>query len=160
FRAEANWFRNYGDGEDANRLVNGVPTGYYTPSGGSDSAHFQTLFFRLMPRVTDNDNVYLNSEWWLGTPVFGFFGDSVPYTIAQRQWYATQVRGATCRAQRLWADAVTDVGTIQMGRAPLDWGLGLIWDSGDGVFDRYQPTGDTVRLIAKFGAFSFSPSLT
>jgi hypothetical protein len=41
----------------------------------------------------------------------------------------------------------------------LHWGLGVVWNSGDGVFDRYQSTGDVIRMISKFGSFSFSPAL-
>ena len=30
---------------------------------------------------------------------------------------------------------------------------------GDGFWDRYESTGDTIRIISKFGAFSVMPSL-
>jgi hypothetical protein len=154
FRAEANWVRNYAN------AAPGADEGYAIRSGGNTSAHFQTLFMRLMPKVTVDDNVYLNSELWLGSPTLGLFGDSVPYTLDRRQYYSTFSRGADVSAQRLWVDVITDFGTVQVGRAPLHWGLGLLWNSGDGLWDRYQSTGDTVRLIAKFGSFSFIPAYT
>jgi hypothetical protein len=53
---------------------------------------------------------------------------------------------------------LTDVGNLQVGRAPLDWGMGAVWNSGDGLWSRYASTGDVVRMVSKFGAFSFIPA--
>ena len=161
FRAEAHWVKNY---NLDNGLIPGTDPrntsgGYYIPGGGSDSAHFQTLFMRLRPKLIVNDNVYIKSEFWLGNPIFGFYGDSAPFNRDERQYYSTQSRGSSITAQRFWAEFLTDVGTVQVGRAPLDWGLGIVWRAGDGLFDRYQSTGDVVRLISKFGSFSFIPSV-
>ncbi len=160
FRAENHWIRGYtlGNGKTLDATRNGAG-GYYIPTGGDDSAHFQTLFMRVNPKVIVNDNVYIKSEWWLGNPIYGFYGNGFPGTADQRNFNTTGSRGSTISAQRVWADLVTDVGTLQIGRAPLDWGLGLIWNDGNGVFDRYQSTGDVVRMISKFGSFSIVPSV-
>ena len=160
FRAETHWLRNYTlDGNNANpdpaRTGQG---GYYVPGGGSSNANFQSLFLKLKPKLVVNDNIYIKSEWWLGDPVYGFFGDAAPYSSDQRQFYSTQSRGSTIRAQRFWAEFLSDIGTVQVGRAPLNWGLGINWNAGDGLWDRYESTGDVVRMISKFGAFSFIPS--
>ncbi|MBC7691080.1 MAG: hypothetical protein H7222_04875 [Methylotenera sp.] len=159
FRAESNLVRGYAKGNGPNdpRPAAG---GYSIRGGGSESAQFQTLFLRLMPKLVVNDNIYIKSEWWLGNPVYGFYGDSFPGSSDQRQFYSNQSRGATVTAQRFWAEFLTDIGTVQVGRAPLNWGLGLVWSAGDGIFDRYESTGDTLRLISKFGAFSFIPAIT
>jgi len=47
---------------------------------------------------------------------------------------------------------------LNLGRAPLNWGLGLVWNSGDGLWDRFESTGDVVQMVSKFGAFSFVPA--
>ena len=94
----------------------------------------------------------------MGDPVYGIFGNAVPYSTDQNQFYSNQSRGSTITAQRFWAEILSDFGTVQIGRLPLDWGLGVVWNAGDGLFDRYESTGDAVRLISKFGAFSFIPS--
>jgi len=162
FRAEYHFLHNYSfDSTDA---ALGFDTarygagGYYLPSGGKKDATFETLFLRLRPKVIVNDNIYIKSEFWLGDPVYGIFGNAVPGTGDQRQFYSNQSRGSTITAQRFWAEFLSDIGTVQVGRAPLHWGLGVVWNSGDGLWDRYQSTGDTVRLISKFGAFSVIPS--
>ncbi|OFZ80314.1 MAG: hypothetical protein A2583_03335 [Bdellovibrionales bacterium RIFOXYD1_FULL_53_11] len=163
FRAEGHYIRNYALDSDSGYTRDAVREnagGYYIPGGGSANANFQNLFLKLKPKLIVNDNIYIKSEWWLGDPVFGFFGSAAPYSFDQRQFYSSQSRGSTISAQRFWADFVSDVGTVRIGRAPLHWGLGLVWNNGDGVWDRYASTGDTVALLTKFGSFSFMPSFT
>lgn len=166
FRAEYNYIRNYtldstdaGDTVDPNRLdAQGNPRGYYIRPGGSSSATFQTLFLKLRPKIIVNDNIYIKSEWWVGDPVYSIFGNGVPYTTDQNQFYSNQNRGSTITAQRYWVELLSDFGTVQVGRAPLHWGLGIVWNNGEGLWDRYHSTADTIRIVSKFGAFSFVPS--
>ena len=140
---------------DAGKLGQG---GYYIPGGGSQSANFQTLFMRVNPKVIVNDNVSIKSEWWIGDPVFGIFGNGTPASREQRQWLSSFTRGAPISAQRFWGEVSTDIGMVQVGRAPLDWGLGLVYSAGNGMWDRYPSTGDLVRMVTRFGAFSFIPT--
>jgi len=161
FRTESHWVLGYtqddgATGIDSARVGEG---GYYIPGGGSEDAYFQTLFLNLKPTVIVNDNVYIKSEWWLGDPLYSFFGSGAPYSTDQRAFNSTSSRGSSITAQRLWGEFLTDVGTIQVGRMPLHWGLGVVWNDGNQLFDRYQSTGDAVRLTSKFGAFTFSPAL-
>ena len=161
-RSEFNFVYDYtldpaaAGGLDANRAKAG---GYYIPGGGSNNATFETLFLRLKPKLIVNDNISIKSEWWLGNPIYGFFGDAAPYTSDQRQYYSTQSRGSTISAQRVWAEVLTDIGTLQVGRAPLDWGLGIVWNKGDGLWDNYESTGDLVRMVSNFGNFSIVPAI-
>jgi len=157
FRSELSYIQNFTfENTDAAAATAG---GYANPNSGVSNTNFQTLFLKLKPRVIVNDNISVKSEWWLGDPVYSVFGNGLPYTTDQRQYYSNQSRGTTLAAQRLWAELVTDFGTVHIGRAPLQWGLGLVWNSGDGLWDRYESTGDLMRLITKFGAFNFSTSL-
>lgn len=132
--------------------------GYYVPSGGRPDATFQTLFLRLRPKAIVNDNISIKTEWWLLDPIFGLYGSGLPYTIDQTQYYSNQARGASVTAQRFWGEFISDFGTFQVGRVPLHWGLGLIWNGGDNLWDRYMSSGDGVRWIAKFGSFTVAPS--
>ena len=162
FRTGTHWIRNYALDSDAGRVRDTTKEsagGYYIPGGGASNASFQTLFMRLRPTVVVNDNIYVKSDWWLGDPVFGFFGNAAPYTPDQRQFYSSQSRSSIISAQRFWGEFLSDVGTVQVGRVPLHWGLGLTWNSGEGVWDRYASTGDAIRLLSKFGSFSFSASI-
>lgn len=161
FRSEFNWLGDYV--QDSN--TNGTPDaaraaagGYYVKPGGSGSAHWQNLFLRLRPRAVLNDAVSIKSEWWVGDPVYGIFGNAAPTSPEGRYFDFNSSRGAALTAQRYWAEVETDFGVLQVGRVPLHWGLGLRWNSADGFDSRYPTTGDSVRLIANYGAFTLSPS--
>ena len=132
--------------------------GYYVPGGGDATATFQSVFLRVRPKLIVNDNIYIKSEWWVGDPIYGIFGGAVPSTNDQRQYYSTQSRGSVITAQRVWGEFISDIGTFQIGRVPLQWGLGAVWDAGEPLWSRYMSTADAIRWVAKFGAFSFVPS--
>jgi hypothetical protein len=151
FRAENHWISNY------RMNASNAQSGGYSIPGTDGKAQFQTLFFRLRPRAIVNDNVYLRSELWFGNPATGFFGDAAP-GADQAGYNSTFSGGGAVTAQRFWAEVQTDVGNVHVGRAPLNWGLGLVWNAGDGLYDHFQSTGDMIRMVSKFGAFSLSPA--
>lgn len=130
--------------------------GEYIRGQGKKSASFSTLFARLKPRILVSDNIIVRSEWNLGDPVLGFFGRNIPRYDQGNPQFTTR-NGMELSVSRLWLDAHTDFGTLQIGRAPMQWGMGAVFHSGDGVWDRYQSTSDTVRLLSKFGRISFMP---
>lgn len=162
FTSDFNWVHNYSlDGTDQGALVDPARDGkggYYIPGGGSRDARWEQLFLRLRPKLIVNDNIYVKSEWWVGDPVFGIFGNAVPSTVDQKQFYSNQSRGSSITAQRVWGEFITDFGTLQVGRAPLNWGLGLVWNAGEDRWSRYMTTADTARLVSRFGAFSLVPT--
>ncbi len=159
FWSEYNFIHGYSSDSAGTSDGRNGAGGYYVPGGGTQDASFMSLFLRMRPKVIVNDNIYIKSEWWVGDPIFGMFGNSLPYSTDQRQYYSSQSRGSVISAQRVWGEFVSDFGTFQIGRLPLQWGLGVVWNSGDTVWDRYQSTGDAIRWIAKFGSFTFAPSL-
>jgi hypothetical protein len=132
--------------------------GYYIPSSGTSKSEFHSLFLRLKPKMVVNDNVYIKSEFWVGDPIFGAFGTGFPYQSSQKYSNSTFSRASQITAARFWGEFLTDFGTLELGRAPLHYGLGIVWNSGDGAWDRYQSTADVFRLVSKFGSFSFIPS--
>ncbi len=160
FRSDFNFVHNYQlNSSDAGNNYDSAKDagGYYIKPAGSNNANFQSLFLKLQPKLVVNDNIYIKSEFWLGDPVFGFFGNAAPYQNSQRFYDSTYSRGSLITAQRFWGEFLTDVGTLQVGRAPLNWGLGVVWSSGEGLWDRFESTGDVVRLVSKFGAFTVIP---
>jgi len=160
FRSEAALINSYAP-EAYNPAAQTAATGgYEVQPAGSKNARFQDLFLRLRPKLIVNDNVVIKSEWWLGNPITGFYGSDYPGVARsdQRYYDSTYSGGSVITAQRFWAEFLTDIGTFQVGRAPNHWGLGLVHNSGDGLWDRYQSTGDTYKLISKFGNFSLIPS--
>jgi hypothetical protein len=157
FWSEYNFIHNYASGSSTSAANSAG--GYFVPNGGSNDASFESVFLRLRPKVVVNDNVYIKSEIWFGDPIYGLFGSAIPYPSDEHLYYSSQSRGAVLSAQRFWGEFVTDLGTVQIGRLPLHWGLGIVWNSGDNLWDRYMSTGDAIRWLAKFGSFSFIPSI-
>lgn len=160
FRMDSTYIQNYTfqQGNVTNDAARTNAEGYYIPGGGEPSTFFQSLFARLNPKVIVNDNIDIKSEFWLGDPIYGFYGSGLPFDASGRYWYSSNSRGSVITAQRLWGEFQTDFGTIILGRAPLNWGLGIVWDAGDDIWSRYVSTGDQIRIHAKFGSFYFSPA--
>jgi uncharacterized protein (TIGR04551 family) len=49
--------------------------------------------------------------------------------------------------KRVWAEWITPVGQLRFGRMPNHWGLGMIYNAGNGHDDDYQSTIDRAQII-------------
>ena len=157
FRAETNTLFGYSHGQTQSTAVPANGNGYFIPQSGESPASFQNLFFRLKPRAIVNDNITIYSEIWFGSADQGMFGSDQP---SKSYYYGSTTGTASIAAKTFYTELATDFGTITVGRAPLNWGLGLIWNNQGGVFDRLPSTGDTIRMVTKLGAFKFIPAMT
>lgn len=134
--------------------------GPFVPGNGEKNVVWYSSFLKLKPKAVVNDSINVRSELHLGSPIYGFFGRGYPTTFDERFNITGSEREAfTVGAERFWANLITDFGNVDLGRAPRGWGLGALWDPGDELFDRYQSTGDMIRLTSKFGNFSLQPAL-
>jgi hypothetical protein len=155
FRAEMNTIYGYSNG-----VAPVANNGYTIPNTGDSPATFQDLFLRLTPRVLVNDNVTIHSDIWFGLPDRSFFGSDGNGTNATpRNYYGTSTGQASLTAHTLYAEVASDFGTIRVGRLPLNFGLGLVWNSNDQGFDRLPSSGDGISLLTKLGAFQFQPAI-
>ncbi len=161
FRAETNWLFGWSSGQLLNNTSKPpADQGYNVPYNGNSPASFQNLFFRLDPRVLVNDNVTVYSDLWVGAPDNEFFGSdtSTPSGTTAGQFYSTSTGNATLSMHEFYAEIATDFGIVHVGRMPLNWGLGVVWNNMHDAFDRLPSTGDVVGLVTKFGAFKFMPA--
>ena len=156
FRTETNWIYGYSNGNLLSTPLSTTDQGYFIPSNGDSPASFQNLFLRLTPRVIVSDNVSIYSNLWFGTPDKGIFGGNQPTTSTVNQ---TNTGNATISASTMYAEVATDFGTLVVGRVPLQWGLGLVWNTNNDGFDRMPSTGDGFRLETKLGAFKVAPAM-
>lgn len=135
--------------------------GTYVPGRGQRNVVWYTAFLKLKPKVIVNDSINIKTELHVGSPAYGFLGRGYPSSgDARHDISGSQKDGMSITAQRYWANLITDFGTLELGRAPIHWGLGAIWNSGDNLFDKFQSTGDMIRLTSKFGNFWLMPSIT
>lgn len=163
FRAETNTIFGYTHGvsvpdSTATNRTN-MNNGYTVYFNGDSPATFQNLFLRLDPRVLVNDNISVHSDLWLGTPDKGAFGGDASSSGYSYYYHSTRSGNAVVTANNLFAEVATDFGTFRMGRLPLNWGLGLVWNSDSKGFDRLPSAGDGLSLVTKLGAFKFMPSI-
>ncbi|NDG83412.1 MAG: hypothetical protein EBX52_00050 [Proteobacteria bacterium] len=149
FRGETNTL--FGYAQDATSV-----SGYAVKNNNDSPANFQNLFFSLRPRVLVNDNVSIHSNLWFNSPDSGFFGSN---TVTNRTptYHGVQSGTGTLTAREFFAEVATDFGTFRVGRVPLHYGLGLVWNSEGGLKSRLPSNGDAMTLNAKFGALKLSP---
>lgn len=150
FRAETHTIFGYANAPQSAL----APTGYSIPSNGESPASFQNLFLRLRPKAIVNDNITVHSDLWLGAPDTGIFGIN-GQTSRVNQSRAGQ---ANLSAQTLFAEFASDFGTVRVGRVPLHYGLGLVWNSNPNGWDRLPSNGDAVSMVTKLGSFKFMPA--
>lgn len=154
FRAETHWLFGYSNGQLRPGTGDG---GYSVFSTGNTPASFQGLFLDLSPRVIVNDNVSLHADLWLNTPDRGVFGgDSAS---ASSSYGVSRAASIAVLANTFYGQVATDFGTLTVGRAPLHWGLGVIWNYDRSRFYRLPSTGDTLRMVTKLGSFRFAPAI-
>jgi uncharacterized protein (TIGR04551 family) len=48
---------------------------------------------------------------------------------------------------RVWAEYMTPVGELRFGRMPNQWGLGMVYNAGDGIDSDYQSTIDRMMFV-------------
>ncbi len=156
FRASHDFIYNYQMDKTEPGYSTRTNQGEDIPGQGNKNATFSTMFMKLKPKILVNDNIIVHSEWNVGDPIYGFFGRGIPQDDRNNP-FSTGKDAMSLSAARLWLDVHTDFGTVQVGRAPMHWGLGVVFNSGDKPLDRYQSTSDTIRLISKFGYLSLMP---
>jgi uncharacterized protein (TIGR04551 family) len=132
------------------------------------------LRFRLNPQIHVSDNLRINSQVdILDNLVYGSTPEGygiMPsqsgygYVAVPRSGYVPNgyldstespptsgVNGLedSVRVKRAWAEYTTPLGEIRFGRMPNHWGLGMLYNSGDGYDDDAQSTVD--RLMVATG---------
>ncbi len=135
----------------------GAAAGYKIPNNNDSPAAFQNLFLNLKPRVLVNDNVSIQSDLWFNSPDRGLFGSNTP-TTPSSSYSQVQSGTGSVSARTFFAEVATDFGTFRMGRVPLHYGLGLVWNSGDSLDNRFPSNGDAISFSTKFGSFRVTPS--
>jgi len=152
------------------------------PNGGSNDASYQSYIFRLSPSLIINDSVTVVAETTTGYARGGFFGDSSATSqsvdantdlvntagtplpsVNQRSlangmyYYNTHNGAANLSVNKLFMEIYSDTATILIGRQPFDWGLGLIFDSGEKLWSRHSSIQDGISAKFKIGNFFITP---
>jgi uncharacterized protein (TIGR04551 family) len=152
------------------RLCGDTPTATPLDPCQNNTQLGANIRFRVNPEIHISDNLRIHSQFdildnlVLGSTPEGY--SNVPsagggYTVAARGGYAplgafssttwAPVAGQTSLtdsiiAKRAWAEYTTPVGLLRFGRMPNHWGLGMVYNSGDGYDSDWQSTVDRVMF--------------
>ena len=101
----------------------------------------------LYPSLLVDDHFSIKTQWSLLTsPNFapsqevGGLGNS-----GQGGWVYGDPNTAKMALDRAWMEWTSDFGVFRLGRVPVAWGYGLIWDAGNGTWDDWQSTVDRLE---------------
>ena len=107
----------------------------------------------LYPSLLVDDHFSIKTQWSLLTsPNFapsqevGGLGNS-----GQGGWVYGDPNTAKMALDRAWMEWTSDFGVFRLGRVPVAWGYGLIWDAGNGTWDDWQSTVDRLEYRLHFG---------
>ena len=140
---------------------------------------FATLRLRLTPQLNLSEDVRIKMTLDVldrviaGEPPASYYGSSIgDQTGAFREAQAEQTffagttvpgeeagAGDSIKARRAWAEVRNrDLGELRFGRMPMHWGLGMVYNAGDGIDQDYSTDLDRVLGITKIAGFYLSAS--
>lgn len=127
----------------------------------------------LRPKIVASDGFTIRSQFdvfnnssYPGTHIGQFWGSSVrqpttnPNTVTTADGsnvYATHGTGGTIEVSQLYLTWDHEFGSLIVGRAPLQFGLGMTYSAGMGLFDHYYDTLDMVGYKLVFGNIFIMP---
>lgn len=132
-------------------------------TGGEDNASLQNYKLRLNPTIIVNDGASLHGEITSGYAYGGQFGDSSQTGYRDSTFsnalyfYNTSDSDSNLILRKFYLELFSDTGNYYIGRQSHDWGLGLVYDSGDNILDRHATIRDGLKAVYNIGFFSLSP---
>lgn len=124
---------------------------------------FADMRFRLAPQLNVSEDVRVKAtfdvfdDFVLGQAPASYYGSG---RTASSAFASTDVpQGDTIVARRAWAEVRNrDLGELRFGIMPQQWGLGLLYNAGDGLDDDYSTDLGRVMGITKVAGFYLSAS--
>lgn len=116
----------------------------------------------LTPNLIVDDHFSVKSQWsLLSSP--NFTPDATrSLGVGQGSYILGDPNTATLFLSRAWLEWTSDIGVFRLGRMPVSWGYGIVYDAGDNVWDDFQSTLDRLeyRLHLGYvvGALAYSKS--
>ena len=111
----------------------------------------------LNPNLIIDDHFSLKSQWSLlsspnftpsttigGSPVLG-------PTQGQGGYIFGDPAATALLLNRVWLEWTSDFGVMRLGRVPVSWGYGLLYDAGNGMWDDFQSTFDRLEYRLHLG---------
>ena len=140
---------------DLSKSMHGTPSADYldptspdfNPNASNNTKTYWLQRFKIKPDLIIYDDVRIKTEWILlagsalsSTSMGGQTGNMVAGGIMSGDNI-----NANLSVRRAWLDWSSDWGLFTFGRQPLNYGLGMTYNSGDGLWDY---SGDSADRIA------------
>lgn len=142
------------------------------PSLGSPSQRkaYGLNYLYLSPKIIAADGVNVTSRFdilssaqypgsQLGT-IWGFDGNVANGTSNPSSATSNNPGDAKVSISQLYLTVNQEYGALIVGRAPLDFGIGMAYSSGKGAFDHWYDTRDLVAYKIVFGDWFLMPLLS
>ena len=107
--------------------------------------------FLLDPNLIIDDHFSVKSQWSLLTSPNYTPSAVSPLGNGMGGWVYGDVQTQAMVLNRAWLDWTSDFGVVRVGRMPVAWGYGLVFDAGNGVWDDYQTTFDRLEYRLHLG---------
>ncbi len=107
-----------------------------------DSSAIKPGFNGTGVNITASTNGYVGAGYNRYAPT-GFFSSTQGPPTAGVNGYRNSID-----VKRVWAEYNTPVGQLRFGRMPFNWGLGMVYNSGDGVDSDWQTTYDRIMFVS------------
>ncbi len=125
----------------------------------------------LSPRVIASDGVYINSRFevlpnreprYANSQLGQFFGSGVKNPPASTNetdsnTMSQNAGGSQIYVNQLYLNVNNDYGSLILGRAPIQFGLGIRHNAGLGLFDHWYDTRDIIGYKVVVGNLSLTP---
>lgn len=146
-----------------------VPTSYNNPEnvGKNSTDRPSTLFWgdlrlRLDPTINVNEDIRIKGtvdildNMVLGSSSGLYGSPSYPYSFLSVTQYEMP---SYLRVKRAWAEIDTAVGEVRFGRMPINFGLGLLYNSGNQITNDYGDNVDGLMFATQIWGHYLIPGI-
>lgn len=136
-------------------------------SGSTKNKDYGVHHLIMRPKIVAADGLYIQGQFHVlnsntdagnnttyGGPQLGsIWGNGLSYNSGLQE----NQREETFAVSEFYVSLAQEFGSLIAGRAPLQFGLGMTYDAGKGLFDHYYTNRDLVGYKIVMGNFHFTP---
>lgn len=105
----------------------------------------------LTPNLVIDDHFSVKSQWSLLTSPNFTPNATTALGVGQGAYVLGDPRTTALLLNRAWLEWTSDIGVLRLGRMPVAWGFGLVYDAGNNVWDDFQTTFDRLEYRLHLG---------
>lgn len=130
---------------------------YYKLDLANEGKSYNALRTLLYPNVVIDDHFRIRSQWSLlaspggASSAFGTPNANTPLGVGQGGLILGDRSSVNMVLSRAWLEWTSDFGVFRVGRMPVHWGYGMLYDEGLGLWDNFQTTFDRIEYRLHLG---------